>query len=310
MLEVRFVKLAALLATVGFLVSFAKSAHADPSCSEWMTEEFYSAANSQDVRACLEAGANIVGRDDVGRTPLHLAATAAVDSAVVAELLLEGADIELTDAKGRRPIHVAAAMGRTPGILSYLIAWGSDPDTQLPGTRCSWRSIARCATAPLHLAAARSDSAEYVVALLAAGAEPDERDEKGRSALHHAAANAPDRLSAAALLQAGASEDISDLEGFTPLHLAAQRIDGAPEIIDALLSAGASADAGDRGGTTPVIWAARTAPHSRIVVTLIDASEDPCVADKQERTALTQWDLNDNLERVDEYWALHERCSE
>lgn len=201
-------------------------------------------------------------------------------------------------------------MGRTPIILSYLLTFGASADTQLPGSRCRWARSARCATAPLHLAAARPDGAEYVVTLLAAGADPDQRDEEGRSALQHATANAPDVLSAAALLQAGASVDISDLEGFTPLHVAARRTEGAPEIVAALLASGASADAGDDDGTTPVIWAARTAPNSMILKMLIDTAKAPCSADKKDRTALIAWDQNDNLERDNVYWALHDQCSE
>jgi hypothetical protein len=47
-----------------------------------------------------------------------------------------------------------------------------------------------------------------------------------------------------------------------------------------------------------------------LVAILIDAASDPCAADGSERTALTVWDQNDNLERDDVYWALHDQCSE
>lgn len=301
---------AVVLTALVFFTGFGKPMHADRSCTGWMTEAFFSAAKVQDIRNCLESGANLAERDDEGRTPLHLAAATAQNAAVVAELLRAGADTELTDAEGRRPIHLAAGKAHTPGILSYLIIWGSDPDIQLPGEYCSWSSFTRCATAPLHLAAARADGAEYVAALLAADADPDLRDEDGRSALQHAAANAPDVLNVALLLQAGASEGISDFDGRTPLHMAARRGEGAPEIITALLDAGASADAGDDNGVTPVIWAARTAPDSMIVEMLIDATSDPCAADEKDRTVFIAWAQNDKLEQDSVYWALHDQCSE
>lgn len=304
-------KHAAILLTSGVFLSLAKSAHADFSCADWMTEAFFGDATVQVARGCLEEGANVAERDEVGRTPLHLAAAAASDAAVVADLLRAGADPALTDTEGRRPIHVAAARARTPDILPYLVIWGSSVERELPGgRRCSWRSIARCATVPLHLAAARPDGAPYVAALLAAGSDPDLRDVEGRSALQHAARNATDEMAVAVLLQAGASVDASDFEGLTPLHSAVQRGDGAPDIIAMLLAAGASADSGDRNGTTPLIWGARHVPNSSIMAMLIEAADDPCVADDQERTALHQWDLNDNLDRDDVYWALHDRCSE
>ena len=297
-----------LLAGVGFMVGFGGPVHADLSCTDWMSEAFFDAATMPDVHYCLEAGADVSGRDNEGRTPLHLAASATADANVVAALLRAGADIELTDAEGRRPIHTAAAMGRTPDILTYLLVWGSGPDTQMTGVNCSWRSFEKCATAPLHLAAARPDSAAFVATLLAARALPDKRDELGRSALQHAAANSLDVLSVALLLQGGASVSISDFSGSTPLHAAARRSDGAPEIIAELLAAGASADVGDNNGTSPIMWAARAAPNSAIVETLLEASRNPCVADSQGRTVLTQWDRNTNLERDSVYWALHERC--
>lgn len=287
-----------------------KPSYAD-TCADWMTEAFFSSANQQDVRHCLESGANVTMRDNDGRTPLHLASALATDADVVAELLQAGAKTELSDTEGRRPIHVAAEQGRTPEILSYLVVWDSDLERELPeGQRCSWRSLARCATVPLHLAAGRSDGAPYVATLVAAGANPDLRDVDGRSALHHAVQNASDVTTVAVLLRAGASVDVSDLSGFTPLHLAVRRTEGASEIIAILLEAGASADKGDRNGTTPLIWGARSAPDSSIMRMLIEAVDDPCVADSQERTALSQWDRNGNLERDNIYWALHDRCSE
>ncbi len=302
---------AATLLATGLLISLVTPAYADRSCTDWMTDTFFSAASIQDVRSCLEAGASVTERDNEGRTPLHLATAVATDAAVVGELLGAGADPAPSDAQGNRAIHVAAASARTPDVLSYLVVWGGDPERELPdGKRCSWRSLARCATVPLHLAAKRPDGASYVAALLAAGANPDLRDIDGRSALQHAAENAQDALVISVLLQAGASVDVADFDGFTPLHAAVRRTEGAHEVVSMLLAAGASADAGDSNGTTPLIWGARSAPDNSIVEMLIEAADDPCVADGQERTALSQWDLNQNLERDDVYWRLHDRCSE
>lgn len=302
---------AAFLGALALAAGLSQPAHAEPSCADWASEAFFADANVEKARDCIADGVNIAERDGEGRTPLHLAAAQTRDPTVVAELLRAGADINLTDSEGRRPIHIAAVDGQAPGILSYLAIWGADVESELPGGhRCGWIIIgARCATVPLHLAAARADGTEFIALLLSAGADPDLRDTKGRSALQHAAATSPDALNVAVLLQAGASEDIADGAGLTPLHSAARRDDGAPDIIAALLEAGASADAGDDNGSTPVHGAARHAPNRAIVEMLIEAADDPCVEDEQERTALIQWDLNPNLERDDVYWALHDQCS-
>ncbi len=300
----------ACLAAFVLVAGLSQPAHAEPSCADWATDAFFAAATTEQVRDCIAGGVSIAERDPEGRTPLHLAAAQARDPAIAAELLRAGADGALTDEEGRRAIHIAAAEGQAPGILSYLAIWGSDIEAELPGGhRCGWIIIgARCATVPLHLAAARADGTEFIAALLAAGADPDLRDADGRSALQHAASNAADELSLAVLLEAGASHDIADGAGLTPLHAAARRRDGAPEIIAILLAAGASADAGDADGTTPLMWAARRAPDSAIVEMLIEAADDPCVEDDPGRTALTLWDRNDALGRDEVYWALHESC--
>ena len=301
----------ACLAAFALMVGLSQPAHAELSCADWATDAFFAAATTEQVRDCIAGGVSIAERDPEGRTPLHLAAAQARDPAIAAELLRAGADSALTDEEGRRAIHIAADEGQAPGILSYLAIWGSDIEAELPGgQRCGWLPFGgRCATVPLHLAAARVDGTEFIAALLAAGADPDLRDADGRSALQRAAGKASDERSVALLLQAGASEDIADSGGFTPLHEAAKRRDGAPEIIAVLLEAGASADAGDSEGSTPLLVAASRAPDSASVATLIEATDDPCAEDDQERNTLHQWDENDNLERDDVYWALHDRCS-
>lgn len=299
-----------LLAAIILAAAGARPVAAEGSCAEWTTQSFYDSATPEDVQSCINAGANLAERDEEGRTPLHSAAAAAREPQIVAKLLRAGADPALTDSAGRRPIHAAAETGQEPGILSYLAIWGAGIEEELPGGhRCGWLLIgARCATVPLHLAAARPDGAEFVAALLAAGADPDLQDLDGRSALQHAAANASDSVPISVLLQAGATEDIADGDGITPLHAAARRDDGAADIIAELMAVGASADAGDENGTTPVMWAAARAPESMIVEMLIEAANDPCVEDDQERTALDLWDRNDALTRDDAYWELHESC--
>lgn len=290
------------------MISPGNPSFAEDACADWSTESFFSAASPADVRHCLASGSSVNDRDPDGRTPLHIAASVATDATIIVELLSAGADPTLADTDGRRPIHDAAASARAPEALAYLLLWGSEIDRELPnGKRCPW-STARCATLPLHLAGKRTDGAPFLAALLTAGANPNARDMEGRSALQHAAEIAPDTLMVRILLEAGASVDVADFKGFTPLHAAARRADGAQAIIEALIDAGASVDQGDENKTTPLMWGARSAPNSTILHILIEASDDPCVSDKQERNALRQWDMNSNLDRDEVYWALHDQC--
>ena len=299
-----------ILANAGLMCGIAVSGHAALSCSDWLNKDFFENASVEDVRDCLADDASVGSRDENGRTPLHWAAAASRDVAVILELLTAGANPELVDTTGQRAIHVAAAEGRSPAIISYLVAWGSDAEAEVSGKggRCPW-STRRCAVVPLHLAAARPDGADFVASLLAAGANANARDDQGRTPLHHATSAAVDVTSILLLLKAGASVDIADREGMAPLHMAARRDDGALKMATVLLAAGASPDQGDQEGSTPLMWAARLAQGSEILELLVGASDAPCVEDDRERTVLQLWDRNELLERDDVYWALHDRCT-
>ncbi len=73
--------------------------------------------------------------------------------------------------------------------------------------------------APLHWAGMRSKAPAIVKALLAAGADPDVRDKRGRTTLHYAAAKDKVLLEVVeALLDSGADPAARDIEGKTPVE--------------------------------------------------------------------------------------------
>jgi len=83
---------------------------------------------------------------------------------------------------------------------------------------------------------------------LAAGQDPNEAPEEGRTALHFAAAKGHSAC-ATALIKAKADVAFTDDIGNTALHMAAGY--GYPEVVTALLDAGANPEAKDNNGRTP-----------------------------------------------------------
>lgn len=100
-------------------------------------------------------------------------------------------------------------------------------------------------TYPLHVAAAHGQ-AEVLDILLEHGAQLNQTDDTGATALHEAA-RANQLATATALITAGTALDTQTQRGKTPLHLTDH-----PEIIRALLHAGANPHLQDRFEQTPM----------------------------------------------------------
>src|SRR5262245_57120367 len=86
--------------------------------------------------------------------------------------------------------------------------------------------------------------------LIEMGANPDARDQDGRTPLFSAVLGGSIGL-AGLLLEAGCEVDAADHEGFTPLHFAAQEY--LPEMARLLAAKGADVNARDNDGNS-VLW--------------------------------------------------------
>ena len=143
------------------------------------------------VDALMEAGANVDRRNREGQTALHLAPSA--DVAV--RLLAHGAVVDARDCEGRTPLHLAVDRR----VARVLLDQGSPVDPQ----------DATGAT-PLLLHVSRRSAGART--LLRAGADPNTRDNSGRTALL-LAVRTGDRKTTGDLLRAGADPRLRDNGG-------------------------------------------------------------------------------------------------
>jgi ankyrin repeat protein len=133
--------------------------------------------------------------------------------------------------------------------------------------------------------AARNEDSERLRSLLAQGANPNEQQADGATALHWAV-HRGDSESVLALLSAGANVNQVNRLGASPLFVAARNGDGA--LIRQLLEAGAEPDLALQLGETPLMSAAR-AGTAEGVRALIAAGADVNSAEQSRKQTALMW---------------------
>lgn len=305
---------------VTFFALTVPAVHAQPNCADWnANNEFFKAADVDDVIHCLDAGADPNKRGEAGIKPLHHTAAYGSDPAMVNALLDAGADphdltmalflaasynfdptvaVALIDSganvnaemwDGRTPLHGAAIDSENPAVIAVLIARGADPNAtaDLIGE-----------AAPLHEAGSYNDNPDVIHALIDGGADVEARDTSGQTPLHWAAMRSNHPAVIAALLHRGADPDARDHDEWTPLHLAAMAND-TPDVIDTLIDGGADPNAQAKGRITPLQGAATLNENPAVTATLLDHGADP---DARTEDGKTAWDFaqeNPALEGTD-----------
>jgi ankyrin repeat protein len=255
----------------------------------------------------IERGAAVNAATDDGTTALHLAARQ-TKMGTARLLLARGADVNARTRDGRTPVLEAVLHGRARIVQVFLDA-KADPNVPFQGRDDFRAELERGATCLM--IAAHQGALEIVEALLAAGADPMARNDRGRTALEvaekeghgpvidrlrrctkleqrpdpallgprlvrAAAAGSADEVRA--LLAQGADSNSRDpkpaAQGRTALIAAAA--EGHVEAVRALLAAGADMELATvenewLGPTTTALMAAAREGRAGVVTALIEA---------------------------------------
>jgi cytohesin len=205
-----------------------------------------------------------------------LTAVASGDAATARGLLARGVDpnAERIFLAYTGPNHrLWGLLGRCPKVVLRLVVAPLAPRLGIHATRVRALALAM-----------RAGSAEVAMLLLDHGADPNIRNQDGRTPLHSACGDPRVRVSgwritwaptllvlseargnrdarlASRLLDRGADIEARDRDGYTPLLIAARN--GTTDVLQVLLSRGAAPNARDKRGRTALHWTAElNRPH-------------------------------------------------
>lgn len=122
--------------------------------------------------------------------------------------------------------------------------------------------------------------ASTVSALIAGGADPNERDEYGRTPLYFASGGGH-ASTVSALIAGGADPNLAGNEGWAPIHHAANLFD--KNVVASLLAGGANPNARLDDGRTPLHLVA-TQKNTDVMEVLLAGGADPTVRCERGRT--------------------------
>jgi len=210
-------------------------------------------------------------------------------------LVEQGAKASLTNRAGQTPLH---ALCGAPWARWYEAAQASNRVTTLLNAGATLGQRDTNGSTALDLAGAGEASQLFKFMLAKVGPQVNQPDALGRTLLHRAIENSRDNLdTVVALLAAGAEPNVADQQGLTPLHLAAQvRMDGynhrREDLVSLLLTNKANPNLADREGRTPLHLLFQTCGGpfgsyaNELAAVLLTNGANPNATDKSGRTPL------------------------
>lgn len=278
-------------------------------CDDWMSsdrevlEQFWEATTVETLADCLNAGANVNARDEIGRTPLHFAAESNKNSAVLAVLLGAGANINARSNFGGTSLHSAAFANENPDAITLLVGAGADVNARN-----------KSGNTPLHYAAKHNKNPEVASVLVEVGADVNVRNNDGIAPIFTAIVyfkRQPGLLTM--LLEAGADVNSRSPNGSTPIHSAS----GGPlaeQILPRLLEFGPDVNSRDKDGNTPLHSAAYNIYFNHRsddfmiegLRLLLEAGADGSAVDNYGATPFDIIKDNEAIAGTNAYWVLHD----
>ena len=224
------------------------------------------------VQVLIDAGADIVTKNDKGHSPLFVASISG-ELTIVTKLVEAGADVRATDDERNTSLILAACFGHTD-IVRYL-AGLPEVDLNCKGVYNSTAS---------HVAV-DGKHADVVQVLIDAGADIETKNDEGRSPLLAASLSGEFTI-VTKLVEAGADVRDTDAEGNTCLTLAA--CFGHTDVVRYLVSL-PEVDLNHRSSKNlTALHLAVQEKHSDVVQVLIDAEADVKTQSAARRSPLTK----------------------
>lgn len=234
--------------------------------------------NAKIAKLLLEGGSEPGASDWVGVTPIHSACLNG-NVEVFRLLVASGADVKVKDNSGESPLHFGLKRADPPlDLIKELIRLGADVNEQDNDSK-----------APLYVAVAISESMTIISLLLSSGADINDDDVFGYTALHSAAAAG--NLGVVTLLaEKGADLNLHDKKGNSALAWAAQC--GKADVVKYLIQRLAAQ--GNEGYITAVDIRGRTALHRAAAKGHVDVVEMLLAAENTDSVLLAR----DNIPRA------------
>ena len=202
-----------LLLTLAMVAVFAACGPGD--CGSLCDGDFWLSASVSDVRAQLDSGADVNGRNLEGWAPLPLAVIYDASPAIIELLIDQGADVNAKGLQDQTPL-LWAVMDAQPGTNSatnvrVLLNKSADVSVKMEPSGIT----------PLHLAISQQLDMSTIALMLDKGADVMARTDVGATPLHFAAFNsAPSVIQL--LLDKGADLYAHNNYGETPCQNAIQ----------------------------------------------------------------------------------------